>query len=247
MKKSIFSVFVITLVAFVTFSCGNQELKVNKKGVESDLIKVESPILDEYGELMPNCKNIVAVDVEGIDVADAIVYLDEDGGDAYMEAAGVGLVPYKGSTPVVMIVSFDEEGGTKEFKVAEELPAPKVRFFNAETFEIQDFSIENISAVVVEVVADAKFAELFPNDAEYQIVGFDAALIRGGEELQKIESPEEQDDFGNQIDISTLQENAEAGDVIVVNITELQRINFEGAAYPVEVPENMIGIELTVK
>lgn len=247
MKKSIFSLFAITLVAFVMFSCGNKEREVNKEGVESDLIKVESPILEEYGKLMPNCKNIIAVNVEGIDVADAIVYIDEEGGDAYMEAAGVGLVPYEVSKPVVMIVSFEEEGGTKEFEVADALPAPRVRFFNAETFEIQDFAIENISAVVVEVVADDKFAELFPNDSEYQIVSYEATLIRGEEELQKIESPEEQDDFGNQIDISVLQENAETGDVILVSIKELQRVNFEGTAYPVDVPENMIGIELTVK
>lgn len=246
MKKTIFSLFAISLVAFVMFSCGNKEREVNKEGVESDLIKVESRILEVYGKLMPNCKNIISVDVEGIDVADAIVYIDEEGGDAYMEAAGVGLVPYEAGKSIVMIVSFEEEGGTKEFKVADAIPEPQVRFFNAETFEILDYEIENVSAVVVEVVADEEFALLFPEDAEYQIVAFEAALVREGEEIKSMVSDEEVE-LSNQIDISLLQEAAQSGDKIVVRILELQRVNFEWNTYPVEVTNKMKEIELVVK
>lgn len=244
MKKNITNLILIAILAMFAVSCGNKVREVNKEGVESELIKVESPILDEYNMLMPNCKNVLAVDVEGIDIADAIVYIDEEAGDAYMETEGVGLVPYEGGKPVVMIVSFEEEGGTKEFEVAEKLPEPQVRFFNAATSEIQDYKIDNASAVVIEIFADEKFAELFPEDANYEILSFEAVLMRGEEEIKKVVSVE---DPGDQIDISLLQEIAKSEDKIIIEISEIQRINFEGVSYVVAVPEKMQRIELTVQ
>jgi hypothetical protein len=245
MRKILFNLLPVILISITIISCNNQERKVNKEGVESDLIKVESPILDEYGKLMPNCKNIISINIEGIDIADAIVYLDNDGGDAYMETAGVGLVPYEPGKNVSMIVSFEEEGGTKDFEVADKLPEPYIRFFNAETFEIQDYDIENVTAVVIEVVAGKTFTELFPEDSEYVFTSFLATQMREEEELKNITV--ESNYNSNQIDISTLQENAKTGDIIVVNITGLQRIDFEGNMHDVEIPKKMKEINLTVQ
>lgn len=246
MKKNIFSILTIVLLGFIAFSCNNnQEREINKEGVETELIKVSSSILEEYGMLMPQCKNMMTVDVEGIDFSEALIYIDNDGGDAYMETEGVGLVPYNPSNKVSMIVSFEDKGGTKEFEVADKLPEPQVRFFNAETNVIQDYDIENVTAVVVEVVADDKFAELFPEDSEYIITSFTATHFRGEEELNKIDRVDDYD--SNQIDLSTLQENAESDDIIVVNINGLQRIDFEGNTHDVEIPEKMQEINLTVQ
>ncbi|PLX07353.1 MAG: hypothetical protein C0596_10430 [Marinilabiliales bacterium] len=245
MKRNLISIITLAMLSLIIISCNNQERKINKEGVESDKISVKSSILDEYGQLMPNCKNMLTVDVEGIDIADALVYIDNDAGDAYMETEGVGLVPYEASNSISMIVSFEEEGGTKEFEVADKTPAPQVRFFNAETNVIQDYDIENVTAVVVEVVADDKFAELFPEDSEYVITSFTAKQMRGEEELNSIIV--ESDYSNNQIDLSNLQENAQTDDVIVVSITGLQRIDFEGNAHDVEIPEKMQEINLTVQ
>ncbi len=244
-KKNSLRIIAIAAVIFSFISCSNQEREINKEGVESDKISVKSAVLDEYGKLMPQCKNIVTVDVEGIDIQEALVYIDNDAGDAYILTEGVGLVPYEVKNNVSMIVSFEEEGGTKEFKVADKLPEPQIRFFNAETFEIQDYDIENETTVIIEVVADDKFAELFPEDSEYIITEYKAVQMRGEEKINSIESEIEYS--SNQIDISSLQENAQAEDDIVINITGLQRIDFEGNTHEIEVPEKMQEINLTVK
>lgn len=244
MRKLLFSLIPVLIIAISLFSCKNQNRDVNKKGVESDKIKVESAILDEYGKLMPQCKNMLKVEVQGIDITDAIVYIDEDAGDAYMETEGVGLVPYEGGKNINMIVSFEDEGGTKEFEVADKLPAPHVHFFNALNLEIQDYKFENVAPVVVEIIADQKFAKLFPEDAKYIFTSFIAEQMRGEKMIKSFIVKEGYD--SNQIDISSLQENAEAGDVIHINITGIQRIDFEKNAHNVEIPEKMKEIKLTI-
>jgi hypothetical protein len=245
MKKTISNLFLVAIALFAVVACNNQERKVNKEGVDSDQIIVESAILDEYGKLMPQCKNLVSVDVKDIDIMEALVYLDEDKGDAYIESAGVGLVPYEGGGSVSMIVSFEEEGGTKDFEVAEELPEPYVRFYNAETFDILDYEIENIATVIVELVADDTFAELFPEDANYYITDYTAKLLRGDEEVKAIAF----DDDGetNKIDLSVLQEGAQVGDQIVVSILGIERMDFDYMYHDLEVPESMKEITLTIK
>ena len=143
MKKNLLNILVIAIISIVTFSCNNnQEQEINKEGIESDKISIKSPILDEYGKLMPLCKNIVTIDVEGVDKEELPVpYIDNEAGDAYILAEGVGLVPFEAGKKISVIASFAEEGGTKEIEVADKIPEPQIRFFNAETFEIQDYDI----------------------------------------------------------------------------------------------------------
>lgn len=245
MKRTVLNSIIIVVVAMAAVSCGNTERKVNSDGVESEKIKVESAILDEYGKLMPGCKNLVTVSVEGVDIADALVYIDEEAGDAYIEEAGVYLAPYLADKKVNMIVSFDEKGGTKEFDVADKLPEPQIRFFNAATNEILDYELENITTVVVELVADDKFAELFPEDSEYRILSFKAILKRGEVEIKNISFKEAYE--SNQIDISTLQDVAKDGDVIVINVNALQRKNYEGTWLDIDVPAKVKEVTLKLK
>ncbi|MDD2387994.1 MAG: hypothetical protein PHP52_14560, partial [Bacteroidales bacterium] len=235
----------VLIVILSVIACNNQERDINKDGVESDLIKVESPILNEYGKLMPQCKNNLTVEVEGIDIADAIIYIDNDAGDAYMATDGVGLVPYKAGKNINMIVSFDDEGGTKEFEVADKIPDPYVRFFNDLNIEIEDYKFENVAPVIVEIKANPKFEELFPEDANYIFTSFVATHMRNEEMIKRVTVEEEYE--SKQIDISPLQENAEVGDIILVNITGIQRIDFDGNPHNVEIPEKMKDIKLTIK
>lgn len=244
MKKIFLNLVLVVSIILGMASCNNAERKVNKEGVESDQITVNSAILDEYKKLMPGCQNIISVDVEGIDIADAIVYIDDDAGDAYMLTEGVGLVPYEPSKNISMIVSFEDQGGTKEFEVADKLPDPQVRFFNALNFEIQDYKFENVAPVVVEIIANEKFAEFFPNDSKYVFTSFVAKQIRGEEELKTLKVEDSYN--SNQIDLSVLQENAEVDDVINIKITGIQRIDFEGNPHDVEIPNKMQDINLTV-
>ncbi|MDD3859717.1 MAG: hypothetical protein PHW83_05920 [Bacteroidales bacterium] len=244
MKNKVFTVSVICIVTLFAFSCGNKEQKVNSEGIDSNEIAVKSAILDEYGKLMPGCKNLIAIEVEGIDVAEALIYIDEDAGDAYIEETGVSLVPYEGGKKVKMIVSFNDKGGTKEFEVAEALPAPQVRFFNAETNVIQDYDIENVATVIVEIVADETFTKLFPLDSKYRIISFDAVLMRAEDEIKNISVKEAYD--SNQINISTLQDAAVKGDYIVINIWKIERQDFEGNWHDVEVPEKAKEITLKI-
>ena len=235
------AIFVVTLCLI---SCGNKEQKINSEGIESSKITVTSPILDKYGKLMPGCKNLISVEVEGIDVKEALIYIDEEAGDAYIEESGVSLVPYEGGKSVKMIVSFKDKGGTKEFEVLNSLPEPQVRFFNAETNVIQDYDIENVAAVIVEIVADDTFADLFPLDSKYKIISFDAVLMRAEDEIKSISIKEGYD--SNQINISTLQDAAMAGDYIVINIWKIQRQDFEGNWHDIDVPEKAKEITLKV-
>ncbi|MDD4148902.1 MAG: hypothetical protein PHE33_02625 [Bacteroidales bacterium] len=245
MKKLLLSFIPVLIIAISIVSCNNQNRDVNKEGVKSEEIKVNSAILDEYGKLMPQCKNILTVEVEGIDINEAIVYIDDDAGDAYMLTEGVGLVPYESGKNISMIVSFEEEGGTKEFEVADKLPAPNVRFFNSLNLEIQDCKFENVAPVIVEIIADKKFAELFPEDATYIFTSFVATQMRGEKMIKDFTVKEGHN--SNQIDISPLQENAEVGDVIVISINGIQRIDFEKNAHDVEIPEKMKEMKLTIE
>ncbi len=244
MKNNVLVFIAIFVVTLCLVSCGNKEQKVNSEGIDSSKIAVESPILDEYGKLMPGCKNLISVEVEGIDVAEALIYIDEDAGDAYIEETGVSLVPYEGGKSVKMIISFKDKGGTKEFEVEKTLPAPQVRFFNAETNVIQDYDIENIATVIVEIVADDTFAKLFPQDSKYRITSFDAVLMRAEDEIKSVSVKEAYE--SNQINISTLQDAAMEGDCIVINIWKIQRQDFEGNWHDVEVPEKAKEIKLKV-
>lgn len=245
MKKTVLNLLGLAVFAVALISCGNNERKVNSDGVDSNKIKVESAIIDEYGKLMPGCKNLVKVSVEGIDIADALVYIDEEAGDAFIEEAGVYLAPYESGKSVNMIVSFDDKGGKKEFKVADKLPEPQLRFFNAETNEILDYEVENISTVVVELVADDKFGELFPEDSEYRIISFDAVLMRAEDEIKNISVKENYE--LSQINISTLQDVAKAGDYIVIDIWSIQRKNYEDNWIDVDVPEKLKEVTIKLK
>jgi len=244
MKRTVLNLFLVAIISVLVMSCNNQERKVNSDGIDSDKIKVESAILDEYGKLMPGCKNVISVKVEGIDIAEALVYIDEEAGDAYIEESGVGLVPYEGGKKIKMIVSFEEKGGKKEFDVAESLPEPQIRFFNAETNEIQDYEIENIATVIVEMVADDNFAKLFPEDSEYRILAYDAFLMRGEVEVKSISVKEGYED--NQINISTLQDAAAQGDQIVIKVFSAQRKDFEGNWHDIEIPEKAKEVTLKI-
>lgn len=245
MKNKLVFSLVFVLFSALIISCGNKEQKVNSDGIDSDKIKVESAIIDEYGKLMPGCKNVINVKVEGIDIAEALIYIDNEAGDAYQEEKTVALVPYDGGKSIDMIVSFEEKGGKKSFEVADQIPDPQVRFFNAETNEIQDYDIENVASVIVEMVGDDKFTELFPEDSQYKILSFEAKLMRGEEEIKDISVKENYD--SHQINISTLQDVAKSGDCIVVNVKTAQRQDFEGNWHDVEIPEKAKEIKLKLK
>ncbi len=245
MKNPIFNLLVVAIFAISLVSCGNKERKVNSDGVDSDKIKVESAILDEYGKLMPGCKNLISVSVEGIDIDEALVYIDEEAGDAFIEESGVLLAPYEAGKKINMIVSFEEKGGKKEFEVADKLPEPQIRFFNAETNEIMDYEIENVASVIIELVGDDKFTELFPEDSEYRILAFEAAVKRNDEIVKSFEI--EKDYEKHQIDISTLQDVAVAGDTIVIKVKAAQRKDYDGNWHDVEIPEKVKEVSLKIK
>ena len=245
MKKNLYSFISIAFVVFTMLSCNNKERKVNSEGVDSDKIKVTCAVMDNYKMLMPGCKNMMTVAVEGIEIADALVYVDKEMGDAYMTEEGIGIVPYEANKPINLIVSFEEKGGTKEFKVADKLPEPKLRFFNAETNEILDFEIENITAVIVELAGDDKFVELFPEDSKYRFLSYEAKLMRGEQEIKKIGVEKDYND--GQINVSTLQETAKSGDKILIKIGIAERQNFEGNWVAQELPDAKKEITLTIK
>lgn len=178
------SLFVALISSLV--SCGNREQKNDDNCIMSHKLNIESEIIEEYGKLMPGCKNILNAHVEGFDLANATIKIDNQAGEVYIEKERFVIIPNEAGNNIDLVVRYKDDKCITNFAVADNLPDPQVRFFNAETNEIQDYDIENIASVIVEMVGDDAFTRLFPEDSQYRILSFDAMLMRADEEVKII-------------------------------------------------------------
>jgi hypothetical protein len=242
MKKYILYFLLLSYVFLSLLSCKGKNGENNDGSNTLDKLKINSAIIDEYGKLMPGCKNLVGIECSGLDIAKAEFDFDDEGGKVEISKDSVFLIPELDKDKIKLNIKSGKKSGSIDFEVADSLPEPQIRFFNAETNEIQDYEIENISTVIVEVVADDVFAELFPEDSKYRITSYDAVLMRNDEELKSTGVIEEYD--SNQINISTLQDVAKEGDNIVIRVLAIQRKNYEGKWLDISVPAKLKEVKL---
>ncbi len=238
------------LIYFLAFAvllsaCGNKKSQLNKEGVESDKIKVSSAVLDEYGKLMPGCKNIVKIDVKDFNIEDALVYIDNDGGDALIENQGIVLVPFNPGKDIDLIVSFEDKGGSKKIGVNEKLPAPVLKVLDKTSLADFGSEIEKIIPAILKISADEKFAKLFPEDAQYFFKSYEIILKnQNGTVIKNQKVDNYQSDV---IDLSDIQKIAAPNSTLEIIFTKVVRKNFEGNLIDVNLDENIHSIKLTIK
>ena len=237
----------IYFLAFVVLlsACGNKKSQVNKDGVESDKIQVSSAILDEYGKLMPGCKNIVKIDVKDFNIEDALVYIDNDGGDAFIENQGIVLVPFNPGKDIDLIVSFEDKGGLKKIGVSEKIPVPVLKVLDKTSLADFGSEIEKIIPAIVKISADEKFAKLFPEDSKYFFKSYEIILKNQNGAViknQKVDNYE-----SDVIDLAEFQKIAVPNSTLEIIIAKVVRKNFEGNFIDVDLDENARSIKLTIK
>ncbi|HOK37850.1 MAG: hypothetical protein WHW07_06070 [Bacteroidales bacterium] len=242
MKSRLF--YFLALVIFLS-ACGNKKSQVNKKGVESDKIQVFSAVLDEYGKLMPRCKNIVKIDVKDFNIEDALVYIDNDEGDALIQNQGIVLIPYNPGKDINLIVSFEDKGGSKKIGVSEKIPAPVLKVFDKTSMAEFGSEIERIIPAIVKISADEKFAKLFPEDAQYFFKSYE--IILKNQNGAVIKNQKVEDYESDVIDLSDIQKIAVQNSTLEIIFTKVVRKDFEGNLTDVDLNENSRILKLTIK
>lgn len=85
-------------------------------------------------------------------------------------------------------------------------------------------------SITLEAVPDESFAMFLPKDARYRVTEYEVSLGRGARQVDKItvNSPN--------ADLTRFAQQARSGDRLVIEIKEVQRMNFKGDIEPVRVP-----------
>ena len=172
--------------------------------------------------LYRNCANEVRVSVPGLSGN----YNPTFGGSGAQFIAGTGgelnIVPRSNARKVVMSVSnAGQKIGDKEFSV-KGIPAPTIQAKRGNTVVTPNAPIPTgTTALRIEAVADAEFADGHQADARFVVTSGEASLLSGGLIRKKIA-------FRNgQLDLRSIASNVRKGDALVVEIKSVARRNFQ--------------------
>ncbi|MEA5137667.1 type IX secretion system motor protein PorM/GldM [Arcicella rigui] len=112
--------------------------------------------------------------------------------------------------------------GTEKFRVRK-VPRPDVKIFGGggELDEKRGASASGLRSVEARAIADESFKATNPEDAQYRVSEIYVALARGSKKISDITLP-----GGGSI--SSLAQNAQAGDRYYIEIRGVQRKNFKG-------------------
>jgi gliding motility-associated protein GldM len=93
-------------------------------------------------------------------------------------------------------------------------------------------------SITLDAVPDESFAQFLPKDARYRVTEYDVFLGRGSRPVStlKANSPD--------INLNQFAAQARPGDRIVIEVKEVQRLNFRGQREPVRMPSTVFTIPL---
>lgn len=86
--------------------------------------------------------------------------------------------------------------------------------------------------ISLEAIPDESFALFLPKDARYRVTEFDVTLGRGARTVDKVTSS------SPNVDLTRFVQLIRPGDRLVIEIKEVQRMNFKGDVEPVRVSQN---------
>ena len=93
-------------------------------------------------------------------------------------------------------------------------------------------------SITLDAVPDESFAQFLPKDARYRVTGYDVFLGRGSRPVQTLTAN------GPTVNLSPIAAKARAGDRIVIEVKQVQRMNFRGQTEPVRMPSTVFTIPL---
>ena len=93
-------------------------------------------------------------------------------------------------------------------------------------------------SITVEAIPDESFAQFLPKDANYRVTEYDVFLGRGSRPVTSLKSN------SPVLNLAQLAQQAKAGDRIVIEIKEVQRMNFRKQIETVRLPSTVFNIQL---
>jgi gliding motility-associated protein GldM len=121
--------------------------------------------------------------------------------------------------------------GSEKFPVRNiPLPSIQVRSGNALVNMAQGVPAPGPRSISVEAVPDESFATFLPRDARYRVTSYDITLGRGAQPVATINSN------APTVDLSRFAQQARAGDRLVIEVKEVQRMNFRDQIENVRIP-----------
>ena len=130
--------------------------------------------------------------------------------------------------------------GTEDFKVRR-VPKPEIRLYNRGR-EVNVKQGENISALReldIKAIPDESFKTFLPKDARYRVSGWEVTLARG---KRPVEPPAKV--TKESLAVGTMMQKAKEGDRVVVEVKQVQRMNFRGQVENVNVGSVFFNIPL---
>jgi gliding motility-associated protein GldM len=183
--------------------------------VVSPVIEIESGTVNS---LYLKCGNDLKVKVPALGVNYKPSF-SVTGGEYQAGRNGVGsiiIVP----TSASVTLSVSNEGsplGTKKFNV-KMIPKPEIK---ARGLNLKQGGACPRS-ITIDAIADASFKDQLPNDARYRVTSFTVTLARG---RRVVGSPVTGN--GPTADIGSLGQQAKEGDRLVIEVKQVQRMNFK--------------------
>jgi gliding motility-associated protein GldM len=113
--------------------------------------------------------------------------------------------------------------GSEKFKVRT-VPRPEVRAYSgAKELDLKlGLTAPYPNKIDLRAIAEEGFANFLPKDAQFRVSSFDVMLVKGRRASAPVSSS------GNSANIASLIQQAQPGDVLLIQIKGVQRMNFKG-------------------
>jgi hypothetical protein len=130
--------------------------------------------------------------------------------------------------------------GTEPFKVRR-IPKPEIRLYNRgrEVNVKQGETVSALRQLDIKAIPDESFKTFLPKDVRYRVTGWEVTLARG---KRPVAPPSKV--TNESLAVGTLMQKAKEGDRIVVEVKQVQRMNFRGQTENVNVGNVIFNIPL---
>lgn len=154
------------------------------------------------------------------------------------EKGKVTLVP-NASEVVLNVSNNGNKLGSETFKV-KRIPKPEIQALTRgkELNQRQGMPVPGPRSIEIKAIAEPSFAEFLPKDARYRVSQFEITLARG---TRPVDSKKVS---GEEVDLTSFASKARPGDRLVIEVKEVQRMNFRGNVEKVSMGDQIITIPL---
>ena len=188
--------------------------------VSKPVIQIQSASVQA---LYRNCGNDLNVQVPALGIA----YLPSfkvDGGEAISgaEKGFVTIIPNSIAKEVILTVySNGNEVGKQSFKT-KGIPSIEIKaVVDGKIVDSKNGIPQCPNSIKLTVIADESFKSFLPNDSRFRVNKAEITLVRSGRGVTPTQT------VGESINTSQMRSQAKSGDIIVIEIKQVQRMNFK--------------------